>query len=752
MKYSITKVLVCACLCLGIQAAGCGKEKLPTNEGKSIAVEALGEGEEYQAEFLKLSLAPQSNVDLTQCILHEQFLYFSARGQGENGEVQNAIYKKAVRGSEQPQKLGVELQEGEYLLRFLLTQKEEPLCFVRKKSEGEEAYLLRRYNVQGKLLWEEDFTGHVTGKDDFVFIRDAALNNAGTLYAVSDKHLLMFDAGGNFLRAEKLPEGEVQYMEIGGQEQVFVSCATDSGQTVFMWNETQKTWKECFAVKDGGVLSAFGEEALLLSAENRLLLYNLQSEEMETVLLWDKCNIVSSEIKKLCPVEADTFMVLVGEEAVADEACVAILTKGSVVQQEEPVEKKKLFLAQATSSSGPINAVTAFNRRSGQYDLSVKNYYDENMEFEERLNQLNAAMLSSEPPDLVEVYDRGGMGQYDDYVQNGYLEDLLPYFEAGGKIKPEDLLENIVEEYRRGESIYGIPASFSMETLLCPAFVVGDEPGWTIEEFLDFMELYPHSLPYSGESVAEARSTVCYYMLKKSMNAFIDMEEGTCDFTGERFADALRRINNISIVKISQEPVKKRIEEGEVILENREVYSPVYIRDLEAERGQKYTLIGFPTADGSQGIDLLPQNIWGICATSKEKDGAWDFLEGYLAGYSGKLSFPTGKAAFEEYLMEETEKVYRTDEDGNFILDENGEKIESISTIDGIPMPAVSMEQVEKVREATKAATRNEAACEEIKAIIFEEVSGYFEGKKELEEVLEVIQNRAQLYMQENRR
>lgn len=34
---------------------------------------------------------------------------------------------------------------------------------------------------------------------------------------------------------------------------------------------------------------------------------------------------------------------------------------------------------------------------------------------------------------------------------------------------------------------------------------------------------------------------------------------------------------------------------------------------------------------------------------------------------------------------------------------------------------------------------------------IYEEVSGYFEGEKKLGDVLNIIQNRAQLYMKENK-
>ena len=63
---------------------------------------------------------------------------------------------------------------------------------------------------------------------------------------------------------------------------------------------------------------------------------------------------------------------------------------------------------------------------------------------------------------------------------------------------------------------------------------------------------------------------------------------------------------------------------------------------------------------------------------------------------------------------------------------------------------AANEEQVARVREMIETAQNEESMNTEILNIISEEASGYFEGQKSVEDVAAVVQNRVQLYMNEN--
>ena len=62
---------------------------------------------------------------------------------------------------------------------------------------------------------------------------------------------------------------------------------------------------------------------------------------------------------------------------------------------------------------------------------------------------------------------------------------------------------------------------------------------------------------------------------------------------------------------------------------------------------------------------------------------------------------------------------------------------------------ASSQEQTDRVLEMIESAQSGERMDQEILSIILEETSGYFEDQKSLESVIDVIQNRVQLYLNE---
>ncbi len=107
------------------------------------------------------------------------------------------------------------------------------------------------------------------------------------------------------------------------------------------------------------------------------------------------------------------------------------------------------------------------------------------------------------------------------------------------------------------------------------------------------------------------------------------------------------------------------------------------------------------------------------------------------------------KESFEEWLQEETKVEYRTDENGDFILDENGEKIEEFYTYDGVPYPAITQTQVDKIRKAVDDAFVHHGNETDLVMMILEESAYYFDNKKSLEEVTDIIQNRIQIYLSE---
>ena len=145
---------------------------------------------------------------------------------------------------------------------------------------------------------------------------------------------------------------------------------------------------------------------------------------------------------------------------------------------------------------------------------------------------------------------------------------------------------------------------------------------------------------------------------------------------------------------------------------------------------EKAIAIGHPSADGEPLHRTQVFDAVGITSKSRHKEGAWEFLEYFLSEKEGRQSygFSTDKNALEQAL-EETVIYSET------------------------PPRPISQEEKEQVWEIISAADFNtavrEARKDRIIDMILDEMEGYLEGYKSMEEVASVLQNRVELLLQE---
>ena len=123
---------------------------------------------------------------------------------------------------------------------------------------------------------------------------------------------------------------------------------------------------------------------------------------------------------------------------------------------------------------------------------------------------------------------------------------------------------------------------------------------------------------------------------------------------------------------------------------------------------------------------------------SEQKEGAWTFIEYMLSEeeqswYGQEVSaFPVRKSALDVYL---TKPYSRIDK----MIDEiSSEKVEEVKEL---------ALEIEKMFPYLYLSQRSSST---IADIVIEEVQAYFAGDKTVEETAAIIQNRAQLYIDEN--
>ena len=143
--------------------------------------------------------------------------------------------------------------------------------------------------------------------------------------------------------------------------------------------------------------------------------------------------------------------------------------------------------------------------------------------------------------------------------------------------------------------------------------------------------------------------------------------------------------------------------------------------------GEDAACVGFPTADGHGGHLLISSDAYAIASVSEHKESAWEFIEDSLTQEKSEiyaelwLTYPVLKKTL-------------------------GERMEIAMDRDGFTWDDVNV-ALNLVPDATPDFSVED---DEIINIINEEAGAYYSGQKGIDDVVNIIQNRAQLYVNEN--
>ena len=147
-----------------------------------------------------------------------------------------------------------------------------------------------------------------------------------------------------------------------------------------------------------------------------------------------------------------------------------------------------------------------------------------------------------------------------------------------------------------------------------------------------------------------------------------------------------------------------------------------------------------------------------VNAANKDKDAAWKFLRSFLTEeYQERVDYlPTNKNAFDKQLKKAMEVKYEKDANGNYILDENGERkpVSMGIASDGVntyEIFATSPRQAEQLREVIATASKMMDYDKSIINIVLEQAAAYFAGQKSAQDVAKLIQSKANIYINEQR-
>ena len=229
--------------------------------------------------------------------------------------------------------------------------------------------------------------------------------------------------------------------------------------------------------------------------------------------------------------------------------------------------------------------------------------------------------------------------------------------------------------------------------------------------------------------------------LQYSMDSYYDVTTGECNFDGEEFRNLLKVVDCFPISSTYEDFQSSKYAKDEILLILEYCPRQDSLYSYRALFGEDVTFIGYPTSTGSGNVAGVGNGVYTINAASEHKEEAWQFIREFLLEeYQNKiaLSIPINKKAFEQQLMDAMNKEINDKVSGSFydiMLKEQ----------------QLSEEDAQTLRDMVYGVTRNNSYDYQMMNLILEEAESYFSGQKSLDEVVAIIQNRAQLYVDENK-
>jgi ABC-type glycerol-3-phosphate transport system substrate-binding protein len=320
-------------------------------------------------------------------------------------------------------------------------------------------------------------------------------------------------------------------------------------------------------------------------------------------------------------------------------------------------------------------------------------------------------------PDIIDVSTL----PVERYASRGLFENLYPYIDSDPELKRDDFFSNILKALEIDGKVYQTLSAYSICAVFADKNVIPNNANLT---FYEASELFRKSgkkyfYDLSGETFLS--SMFCSYYVAE----FVDYETGKCNFDSPEFIEYLKMLKNLPQGK-DKDPLDKDIRDF-FMCQSPLDFMRIMIDELPI--WQKGIIIkGMPAKQGMEAIIQGAGVQLAISSTSPNKAAAWEFVRTMLTKeYQNKLYMATfrsniaaQKAQFEFILSKSDEKRAKELEGRYNYIMELFYKTENFDRIDY-----------------------------SLFDIICEEALTYIYGDKSAEDVCKIIQQRVQIYVNE---
>jgi len=746
--------------------SGCGKEEIP----EKVAVEHV-----YRPKFIDI---PEEMNYANNIIYTEDRIYISGVVYDEQWNATNMLISMDMDGENLQECKVPEVDNTGYTDSiFILDNNIKAMKIVfysydEITYESSESHQVLYFDEEGGILNEIELTPVIDSmwtEEDYKYLERFDMDGEGNMYIYANGTICVINAKGEEIYRGKFDLSDNAYVEkmvvksSGGMD-IFYNVWSDTEsnsyyRTVDIVNGKLGEEKEVPKAIENNMYNLFADSDGNYYYSDNLGVYtiNMETGEKQEVLNWLNSDI-SENVNNMTALSEDTFVARTYDYTNNYKEQIMFLTK---VPDDEVVPKYVIELAGVYVSSDIKNAAVRFNRNSNDYRISITDYsvYCTDDDWELGYTMLNNDIMLGNIPDILCVpYNV----QLENYVSKGLFADLNEYMINDESFNRDEYLTNIFEAYEVDGCLYELVTEFNIVTLAGKTKNLNGMTGWTMEEFYKFAEQLPEDVQLLFDTTRDAFVSMA---LMYCYEDFVNMDTGECEFDGEAFKKLLEFAKGLSTTYMWEEEnssggydasfweeYDKFLINDKAILQNMYIGSfSSYLSTINYTFCDEITMIGYPASDRKGTVIGESGSRLAMSAKSGVKDGVWEVFKYFLSeDYQDSLdwSFPVKISSLEKMAQEELEQAQKRS-DMDYGYDIMGEV--DVYYGESTDVRVLTQEDVDTIMGLIKSLNRISKNDQELTAIITEEIAPYFDNKKSVDSVADIIQSRAQIFIYQRR-
>lgn len=405
--------------------------------------------------------------------------------------------------------------------------------------------------------------------------------------------------------------------------------------------------------------------------------------------------------------------------------------------------KKTLTLMGTYCNPEIRNAVKNFNNSHNTVNIIIK-------DFETYVNpeqQMTLEINAGNTPDMY-ILDMNGVGNWDleTCVEKGMFENLVQYVENDPVIDEKDFNPYVYNTMFIGDGLYFSGGYVDIHTVVIPDKV---SYNITFDEFFDYTNnLNSNAVIFPKDDKCE----ILHIFMNGYMDDFVNLKEKKIYFESDGFKDLLILCNREAVFSENEDPGYTNLFRNREIVGMEISNNIPEIQIAEELYGNKLCNIGFPT----KGALASFQGSIAMSPTCNDKELAWEFMRFFMTSeyiknnyyISSNNMIPIRNDGLEAYIeLFDHSEVYID----RFGIEISNSPIGSgIGEYDvGISIHILRDREKEYFYDTIESINGIYGCNQDVYSIIEDEAQDYFNGKKELEDVVTIIQNRVQTYIDE---